>query len=164
MLGNYETKLVLLVQNAYNVFCYFNVSPITIKEFEYRYGENLWENSKPVLKIYEIINGNAQEIKTLYIDSMADNWYIKLDRDDMDIFVKLGRKLPDDTFVAVVASNTVTTPRNHISGDSAVYYMDVSQNFEKEEETIALTTEEKVNKEYIHKGIKPYTFMEGKKN
>ncbi|KHD38543.1 hypothetical protein NL50_03310 [Clostridium acetobutylicum] len=164
MLGSYETKLVLLVQNAYNIFCYFNISPITIKEFEYRYGEDLWKNSKPVLKIYEVLDGNASEIRTIYIDSMADNWYIKLDKDDMDVFVKLGRMLPDGTFVALAVSNTVTTPRAHISEDSAVYYMDVSKNFKKQEDSEVNELDEKNNKEDIHKETKPYAFMEGKKN
>lgn len=163
MIGNDETKLVLLVQNAYNVFCYFNVSPITIKEFEDRYGENSWQNSKPVLKVYEISDGSACEVKTIYIDPVADNWYIRLDKDDIDVFVKLGRILPDDSFEAIAVSNTVTTPRNHISGDSAVYYVDVSESCANTEGKVPIYNK-KVNKKVIHKEPKPYPFMERKKN
>ena len=128
MLVNEKSNLVLMVQNSRRVFCYFNISPMTVKEFADRYGELSWQNSKPVLKVYLVQNGIAIEIKTIFIDTFANNWYIDMDRDDMDIFIKLGRMLPDNTFAAFAVSNTVTTPRDHESGDTSVYFVDVSQN------------------------------------
>ncbi|MDP4144290.1 MAG: DUF4912 domain-containing protein [Bacillota bacterium] len=163
MLNDDKSILVLMVQNSHNVFCYFNVSAMTKKEFQDRYGENSWRNSKPVLKVYSVENGNAKEIKTIFIDNFANNWYIKLDRDDLDVFVKLGRMLPDNTFAAFAISNTVTTPRAHQSGDTAVYFVDVSQNFGDWDNKLPVLTSDD-NNEAIHKEMKPYPFMELKKN
>src|SRR3712207_8196051 len=39
---------------------------------------------------------NNKEIKTIYIDIFADNWYINLDKSNINVFVKLGRILPKD--------------------------------------------------------------------
>lgn len=163
MLSDDKSILVLMVQNSRTVFCYFNTSSMTIKEFQDRYGENSWKNSKPIIKLYQVENGNAKEIKSMFIDTFANNWYISLDKDDIDVFVKLGRLLPDDTFAAVAVSNTVTTPRDHQSGDSSVYFVDVSQNFKEPDVKLPIYKDDNEN-ESIHKEPKPYPFMEIKKN
>ncbi|MCT8978142.1 DUF4912 domain-containing protein [Clostridium sp. CX1] len=164
MLVNEKSKLILMVQSAKKVFCYFNVSPMTVKEFEDRYGENSWKNSKPVLKVYSVENGIPREIKTIFIDAFANNWYIDMDKGDLDIFIKMGRVLPDNTFAAFAVSNTVTTPRDLESADTSVYFVDLSQkvNFNSE---VALPRYEEDKIDHIeHKEPKPYPFSNIKKN
>lgn len=163
MLVNEKSNLILMVQSARRVFCYFNVSPMTVKEFEDRYGENSWKNSKPVLKVYSVENGAAKEVKTIFIDAFANNWYIDVDSDDMDIFVKLGRVLPDNTFAAFAVSNTVTTPRDHESGDTNVYFVDISKNPAFNSEAALPKYEEYESNVLSHNEPKPYPFMSKKK-
>lgn len=164
MLVNEKSNLILMVQSSRNVFCYFNISPMTVKEFEDRYGESSWKNSKPVIKVYSVENGIAKEIRTIFIDAFANNWYIHMDRDDMDLFVKLGRILPDNTFVAFAVSNTVTTPRDHESGDTSVYFVDTSKNPIFNSEAVLPKSEEYQNNTINHIEPKPYPFMNIKKN
>lgn len=161
-MNNDKSSIVLLVQNSNNVFCYFNVSPVAIKEFEDAYGEKVWKNSKPVLKVYEVINGIVSELKTIYIDAFADNWYINLEKDGIDVFVKLGRVLNDDSFVALAVSNTVTTPRNRQSYDSAVYFVDISQDFLKTKGNLPKCSGEE-SEFSNHNEPKPYPFTNEKK-
>ena len=163
MISDDKFALVLLVQNAYRVFCYFSISPLMIKDFEDKNGENSWKNSKPILKVFEINNGSPNGIQTIFLDAVANNWFIGLDRTGIDVFVKLGRALPDDTFVPIAVSNTVTTPRANQSNDLGVYYVDVSQwQDNKKNEKLPTTSDDEkfVN---IHKEPKPYPFMEQKK-
>ena len=68
----------MLVQNARTLFCYFNNSSVAVKEFKDRYGEDSWNNSKPVIKVYAIENGSAKEIKSIIIDSCAVITILKL--------------------------------------------------------------------------------------
>lgn len=158
-----SSRLVLLVQNSHTVYCYFSISPITIKDFEDRYGENVWKNSKPVIKVYSIQSGSAEEVKTVYIDAFADNWFINLDKDDMNVFIKLGRILPDDTFAAIALSNTVTTPRSHQSNDTTVSFIDVSQYFTGTPDNVMPTYKEEDGCEANRKEPKPYPFKKVKK-
>lgn len=160
MLQNEKSMLVLLVQNSNNVFCYFNISPITVKQFEDKYGENTWRNSKPAIKVFEIVNGCSKEVKTIFIDPFANNWYVHLDKDDMDIFIKLGRVLPDDTFAAFAVSNTVTTPRSKQSADTSISYIDVSHNFPPD---LPKSACEYKSMEAAFSQPKPYPFAENKK-
>ncbi len=162
MISDNKFSLALLVQNAYRVFCYFSISPLMIKDFEDMNGEDSWRNSKPVLKVFEIDNGIANEMKVIFLDVFANNWFINLDKTGIDVFVKLGRILPDDTFVPLALSNTVTTPRSDQSNDLSVYYVDVSQEAYNEIQQLPTTNygDEVLN---IHKEPKPYPFMEQKK-
>lgn len=164
MLGNEKSNIVLMIQSARRVFCYFNISPMTIKEFEDRYGENSWKNSKPAIKAYCVENGIAKEIKTIFIDEFVDNWYINMDRGDQDLFIKLGRILPDNTFAAFAVSNTVTTPRDYESKDSSVYFVDISENADIGSKSSLPICEECTSNVNSHKEPKPYPFMNVKKN
>lgn len=122
-----KSKIVLMVQNANTIFCYYTLSPRNLKEFTDQYGENALENSQPVLKVYHVNNGIVEELQTIFIDPFADNWYINLDRGDIDVFVKLGRYFSDEIFVCFATSNIVTTPRLLESQDRRAYYIDVSK-------------------------------------
>lgn len=125
-----KSYIVLLVQSAHVVFCYYRVHSDTIKEFNNIYGKGSWEESEPALKVYEAIDGEEKEIETIYIDPFADNWYIKLNNCSIKVFVKLGRILSNGEFIPVAISNTVTTPRDIESSDREIAYLDVS-DFQK---------------------------------
>lgn len=127
MVAEGKTKIVLLVQNARRLFCYFNCSPLSIKEFEDRYGEGTWGNSRSALKLCSIDSGVPKEIKTIEIDNFADNWYIDLCGDSQDVFLKLGKILNNGEFVVIAFSNIVKTPREYVSGDTTLNYIDVSK-------------------------------------
>lgn len=122
-----KSKIVLMVQSARRVYCYFSVSPLFIKEFSDKHGEALWSSSKPVLKVYELQGDEEKEIESIFIDTFADNWYIDLNKDAIDILVKLKRLLPDNTYIDVATSNKVTTPRMVESQDTSVYYKDIKE-------------------------------------
>lgn len=138
MMVNGKTKIVLLVQNSHRIFCYFNHSPLSIKEFEDRYGEGSWGNSKSALKLCSIEGGIPKEVRTIEIDNFANNWYIDLDRDAQDLFLKLGKVLDSGEFIATAISNTVTTPRVHVSADTTLSYIDVSSFNTKGSEKLSI--------------------------
>ncbi len=124
-----KTYLVLMLQNSHKIFCYYNVSSMTVKKFKDKYGEVLWINSKPAIKVYSVENGITRDIKTIFIDPFSDSWYIDIEKDDMDIFVKLGRVISSNEFVEFAISNTVTTPRDSRSSDDFLCFIDVSENY-----------------------------------
>ncbi|KAJ49193.1 hypothetical protein CTM_17831 [Clostridium tetanomorphum DSM 665] len=120
-----KSKIILMVQSANIVFCYFHISPIILKEFQDKYGEDAMINSKPALKIYCINNNIVTELETIFMHPLANNWYIHLDKAPMNLYVKIGRVLPDNSFVTFCISNIVTTPRKSQSEDKRVYYIDI---------------------------------------
>lgn len=111
-----EGKITLMVQSSDTLFCYFHVNN----------GSNTICNFKLALKVYCIDNGIENELKIIEIKNYTDNWYIHLDSDDLDVFVKLVKLNGDNTFDTIGVSNVVTTPRKHPSQDKNVYYLNKS--------------------------------------
>lgn len=133
-----KTYLVLMVQSSHRVFCYYNISSMTVRKFEDRYGEALWINSKSAIKVYSIENGVAVNINTIFIDPFADNWYIDIQKDNMDVFIKVGKFISSDKFIELAVSNIVTTPRDSRPFDNSPCFLNVSEryisSFNKEKE------------------------------
>ncbi len=112
MTSKEDTTLVLLVQSSNRVFCYFHITDSKIKEFEEIHGMNSWSNSKAVIKVFSVRNGKVKEIDEIQLESNVDSIYINLDRDNLNVFIKLGRILPGNTFASIVTSNKVSTPKS----------------------------------------------------
>jgi hypothetical protein len=128
MIYNKKSSLILMVQSSHKLFCYSTITAMDVKELRKKYQESLCKGSKPALKVFLVENGIAKEIKTISIDMCEDSWYIDMDRGDVDVFVELGKLFPDDTFYTLATSNIVTTPREHNSVDTGVYFVDISKN------------------------------------
>lgn len=164
MLHYEKSSIVLMVQSAHKIFCYYTISPMTIKDFQDIYGEDSWKNSKPVLKVYEVEEGIAKELEMIYLDVFADNWYINLTKPNIHVFVKLGRVLPNDKFVSIAMSNTVITPRDSESHNKDICYIDVSKAYDENTSEVMPV----YNDEYEYKNRrnepKPYPFNSSKKN
>lgn len=163
MLHCEKSSIVLMVQSAHVVFCYYNISPMTIKEFEDMYGEESWRSSKPILKVYEIEGGISKEIETIYLDVFADNWYINLYKSNMNVFVKLGRILPNDKFVSIAISNTVSTPREFKHENTEVCYIDISKEYKEDGNRVLPVYSKEYNEEIKNNEPKPYPFNNKKK-
>lgn len=125
MLDNDKTYIVLLVKNVQKIFCYFNISNKSIEDFEKKYGSSSWGNALPLLKVYYIVNGTPALRDTIPLDPFANNWFIDMHEDDKDVYVEYGRVVSGGEFVSMAVSNMVTTPRNHQSGDSNLYFVDI---------------------------------------
>lgn len=120
-----RSQVVLMVQSAYIVFCYYTISPITIKEFEDIYGEGSWRESKPGLKVLKVTESRTEELETIFLDPFADNWYINLKEDSIRVIVRLGRILEDKRFITIAESNEVITPREVQAVDEEVVYINI---------------------------------------
>lgn len=151
MVENEKSSIVLMVQGTYRLFCYFNISPRTIKEFEDIYGEDSWKSSKFIIKVYSVEDSMSKELKSISIDNLTNGCYIDMDRGDQDVFVELKRKLPDDNFEILAVSNTVNTPRNYKSADTGLYFVNVSES----SQSILSTANNIAN----NRETKPYPFM-----
>lgn len=139
-----NSYIILLIKNEHTLFCYYNIGTNTIKEFGEKYGENSWDNSTPIIKLYFIENGISREKETIYIDRLANNWYINLQEDDKDVYVELGRLLQSNEYIPLATSDSITTPRAHVSGDSNLYFVNVNvDNASSPEDNISPSLEKK---------------------
>ncbi|SHK28287.1 DUF4912 domain-containing protein [Desulforamulus aeronauticus] len=115
------SRLVVLVKDPYWLYAYWEVSLDKQKDFIKRYGQEAWHNSRQILRIYDVTGLDNQRTLTghsfqeIYLDPFADNWFIHVGQPERSFFLELGRLLPDGTYINLLTSNRVCTPRDTIS-------------------------------------------------
>ncbi|NPV27999.1 MAG: DUF4912 domain-containing protein [Firmicutes bacterium] len=115
-----EDKIVALVRDPYWIFAYWEITPSKQAEIERLYGPNTWEESQPVLRVYDTTGiyfneNNAHVYYDVLINNYANNWHINVGQPNRTFCVERGLILKTGQYVPLVRSNFVTTPLDHIS-------------------------------------------------
>lgn len=114
-------RLVVAAKDPNWLYVYWEISDHLREEFIQRYGEASWTHSRPVLRVYDLtgLEVGAQischSYRDVYIDPFADNWFVEVGQANRCFVVELGRLLADGSYVALLTSDMVTTPRNTLS-------------------------------------------------
>jgi hypothetical protein len=130
-----DTRMVLMVRDPYWLYTYWNVSPQTKAKFAVD-GRN-FEELQLVLRVYEVTNVNNFENdgSNYYFDinlnHYTNNWYINVANPNRSFMVDLGYLTENGTFVTIVRSNIVTTPRDNISEVIDEEWMIIEEDFKR---------------------------------
>lgn len=126
-----QTIVKVLYQSPTNLFIYWDISDDDRKKFQEQYGENFFENSKPILIIHNTTLNYSFEVE---INDFANSWYLHISDSKCDYKVELGRrpitkteKLNND-YIYVTTSNVIESPNNRILFDEnqkMVYFRNV---------------------------------------
>ncbi len=126
-----QTIVKVLAQTPNTLFIYWDISDEDRKNYEKEYGENFFQNSKPVLIIYNDTLGYSFEVE---INDFANSWYLHVADSKCDYRIELGRrpivkneKLKDE-YIYVATSNEMEAPNDRIlfnKEQKMVYYRNV---------------------------------------
>ena len=128
-----ENYLVLLVRDPHCLFAYWELSGeqqnLVAKEIGCSWGE-----VPLVLRLYDVTGlsagaGSVHSYTDISVHALADNFYMKDLAANKGYYVELGVVMPGGMFVAILRSNTVTTPRDTLA-DGAVW--ETADLFERE--------------------------------
>lgn len=113
-----EDKLVLMARDPHWLFAYWEIT--AAKQEEFGLSPETWRASRPVLRVYDVtgveFNGtNANSVVDVPITEEADRWHIEVGQPNRSFCVELGRILPGGSFITLLRSNIVTTPRASLS-------------------------------------------------
>ncbi|KOA20180.1 hypothetical protein CLHOM_13790 [Clostridium homopropionicum DSM 5847] len=122
-----NSSVSLLVQGSYTIYCYFNISSKDVYKIKELYGEESWKKSKSMIIVYEFTNEKEIKIYEEHIDPFADNWFITLNRCNIQVLVKLCRKFENGTILPIATSNKVTTLTNKESSNNKVKFIKVCE-------------------------------------
>jgi len=112
-----ETVVKILYQTPTILFVYWDISDFDREKFIIQYGENFFNNTKPILKIYNLTKNYDFEVE---INDFANSWYINVNDADCEYKVELGRKTIkyeenlNTEYVHVSSSNDIEFPNDHI--------------------------------------------------
>lgn len=112
-----ETVVKILYQTPTILFVYWDISDFDREQFIKEYGENFFNNTKPILKIFNLTKGYDFEVE---INDFANSWYINVNDADCNYKVELGRKTINyeeniiSEYIHVSSSNDIEFPNDHI--------------------------------------------------
>lgn len=112
-----QTIVKVLAQTPSTLFIYWDISDEDRKNYEKHYGEDFFNNTKPVLIVYNDTLGYSFEVE---INDFANSWYLHVADSKCDYRIELGRrpivkteKIQDD-YIYVTTSNEMQAPNNKI--------------------------------------------------
>ena len=148
-----ETVVRILAQTPTNLFVYWDISDEDRSSYIKQYGEDFFNDTKPVLIITNKTMNYSFEVE---INDYANSWYVHLNDADCDYSVELGRRpiyansnIAD--YIYVSTSNDMEMPNNHILFDrlgKTVFFKNVKNNFVEEKEISSITFMKNIGKVY----------------
>lgn len=112
-----QTVVKVLAQTPTNLFIYWDISDKDRKNFEKKYGEHFFENTRPVLIVHNDTIGYSFEVD---INDFANSWYLNVADSKCDYRIELGRRpilktqeIQDD-YIYISTSNEIESPNDHI--------------------------------------------------
>jgi hypothetical protein len=113
-----ECRITALERDPYWVFAYWEIDADKRDEIARRYGNQAWDESQPVLRVYDATNlyfFDSRDYTEISINDYANNWYIHTGQPNRTFCIELGRIRPDGSYIFLARSNFVSTPRDQIS-------------------------------------------------
>lgn len=112
-----ETLVKILYQTPTILFVYWDISDYDRENFIKQYGENFFNNTKPILKIYNLTKKYDFEVE---INDYANSWYINVNDADCEYKVELIRRTIrfeenlNTDYIYVSSSNDIEFPNDRI--------------------------------------------------
>ena len=130
-----QTIVKVLAQTPTNLFIYWDISDTDRENYIKEYGEDFFENTRPVLIIYNDTLNYSFEVE---INDFANSWYLHVNDSKCDYRVELGRrpkiynkKNPIKDYIYISSSNEIESPNDKILFDKKqqmVYFKNVKTN------------------------------------
>ena len=129
-----ETIVKILYQTPTILFVYWDISDNDRENFIKQYGENFFNNTRPILKIYNLTKNYDFEVE---INDFANSWYINVNDADCQYKVELIRKTIkyeenlNTDYIYVSSSNYIEFPNDRILLDelpSTINFKNVKTN------------------------------------
>lgn len=148
-----ETVVKILAQTPTMLFIYWDISDEDRKSYIEKYGENFFNETKPVLVVTNKTMNYTFEVD---INDFANSWYLHVNDADCDYSVELGRRpiynnANIDNYVYVTTSNDMEMPNNHILFDKlgkSVFFKNVKNNFVEERKISSISFIKNIGKVY----------------
>lgn len=130
-----QTTVKILAQTPTTLFIYWDISDEDRENYKKQFGDNFFETTRPVLKIFnDTMNYNFE----VEINDFANSWYLHINDAKCDYRVELGRRpiynpadLGGTEYVYISDSNEIEAPNNRILIDKVqqmVYFRNVKTN------------------------------------
>lgn len=129
-----QTIVKILAQTPTNLFIYWDISDEDRENYRKQYGDNFFETTKPILKIY---NDTLHYDFEVEINDFANCWYLHVNDSKCDYRVELGRRPngfqlnQDSKYFYISSSNEIESPNDKIlfnTLEKMIYFRNTKTN------------------------------------
>lgn len=147
-----QTVVKILAQTPTNLFVYWDISDEDKTQYIKQYGDFFFQNTKPVLKVYNITKKYSFEVD---INDFANSWYLSVQDSNCDYKVELGRRPIneyvhiDNNYLFITNSNEMFSQNDHILFEKLshfVFFKNVKTNKQYKKNIVDLTLLQKFGK------------------
>ena len=141
-----QTVVKVLAQTPSTLFIYWDISDSDRKKFEKQYGENFFQDTKPVLIVYNATLNYSFEVE---INDFANSWYLHVADSKCDYRIELGRRpivkteqFKNTDYIYVTTSNEMESPNDKIlinKEQKMVYFKNIKTGQTKEKPFASLS-------------------------
>ena len=150
-----QTVVKLLAQTPTTLFIYWDISDKDRKTFEEQYGENFFNETRPVLIVHNDTLNYSFEVE---INDFANSWYLHVADSKCDYRIELGRrpiikkdKFEHTDYIYVTTSNELEAPNDRIlfnKEQKMVYFRNVKTGATQEKQFASLSFMRNMGKIY----------------
>lgn len=150
-----QTVIKLLAQTPTTLFIYWDISDKDRKTFEDQYGENFFNETRPVLIVHNDTLNYSFEVE---INDFANSWYLHVADSKCDYRIELGRrpiikkdKFEHTDYIYVTTSNELEAPNDRIlfnKEQKMVYFRNVKTGATQEKQFASLSFMRNMGKIY----------------
>ncbi|HUT85392.1 MAG TPA: DUF4912 domain-containing protein [Elusimicrobiales bacterium] len=129
-----KTEIIAMVRDPNWFFTYWEITSQKANQIKRKYGQNIFEISKPVIRVYDIIGSKSIENATYfddYVNLDAKNWYINAKESGKSYMCRLGLLAPDGNLIKIADSNIITLPLGRVSDITDEEWMVTNDQFDK---------------------------------
>ena len=139
-----DTRVVLLARDPDWLYCYWEISQSDRDKLDLG---NYLNDKRLVLRFYKMVKTGFVHCFDIPVPDYAKDWYVHVPSVDEIWCVEIGiLNLSNNTYMGIVRSNAMSTPRNTISDDTTVKWMYVDDNmFETIETSVSSLTDVNFN-------------------
>lgn len=115
-----QTVVKILAQTPTNLFIYWDISDEDRENYKKEYGENFFENTRPVLIVHNDTLNYSFEVE---INDFANSWYLSVADSKCNYRIELGRRPNikteklDTDYIYISSSNEIESPNDRILFD-----------------------------------------------
>lgn len=150
-----QTIVKVLAQTPTTLFIYWDISDEDRENYKKQFGEDFFNTTKPILKIYNDTMHYSFEVE---INDFANSWYLHINDSKCDYRVELGRRPvsnQNSDYIYISSSNEIEVPNDRI-----LFNVDENMVYFKNAKTNAITTKSIAHLAFIRNMGKIYNIYD----
>ncbi|HHV99901.1 MAG TPA: DUF4912 domain-containing protein [Clostridiaceae bacterium] len=116
-----DNSITLVAQSPHLLYAYWEISEDKKRQFIECFGQELWNASIPVLKVFNITKNKVLFTRT---NEFSNSLYMEVPDSNCSYIAEIGRKISDKFFISLAHSNCVNTPSDTLSNNTVAIFTD----------------------------------------